>query len=371
MTSITFYPLGNADCCLIKTSLGGIIAFDFADMNVPDDKFDRRMPLAANFKQDIGWPNRKDIDVLAITHGDNDHIKGIPETFWLEHAAKYQSAERIKIKEMWVPAALICDPEAEDDCKIIRKEAQTRFLNKKGIRVFARPEHLKDWVEKQGKKLEDFKDVITDAGRLVPGWTKETHGIEFFVHSPFAERTENGLLDRNDNCLVMQATIRESGVDTKFLITADSTWENWQKMVTTTKRHKNEEKLAWDIFKIPHHGSYLSMAEEKGDWITTPTEEFKWLLEQGAERSVMISSSWEVEMVDDPDDVQPPHVQTHRRYQKTAKEKDAELIITMENPSKSQPKRTQIEVTAMGATLKKVAATAATAITSSQAPRVG
>lgn len=371
MTEITFYPLGNADCCLIKTGTGKVIAFDFADMHVPTDKFDRRLPLAANFKQDIGWPERKEVDLLAITHGDNDHIKGISDTFWLEHAIKYQSSERIKIKEMWVPAALICDSEAEDDCKILRAEAQHRFLSKKGIRVFARPEHLKEWVERRGRKLDDFRDIITDAGRLVPGWSKESQGIEFFVHSPFAEHTSDGLLDRNGNCLVMQATILEGGVNTRFLITADSVWENWQKMVSITKKHGNEEKLAWDIFKIPHHGSYLSMAPEKGDYITTPTDEFKWLLEQGTERSVMVSSSWEVIMADDPDDVQPPHAQTHRRYQKTAEEKDSELVITMENPSKSQPKRTLIEVTTAGATLKKIAVSAAALITSTQAPRVG
>lgn len=371
MTSITFYPLGNADCCLIKTGTGKIIVFDFADMHVPADKFDRRMPLAANFKQDIGWPNCKQVDVLAITHGDNDHIKGISETFWLDHAAKYQSTERIKIKEMWVPAALICDSEAEDDCKILRAEARHRFLNKKGIRVFSRPEHLKNWLEAQGKKLEDYRDIITDAGRLVPGWTKENNGIEFFVHSPFAERVADGLLDRNDNCLVMQATIREGGHDTRFLITADSTVDNWQRMVRITKKHKNEEKLAWDIFKIPHHGSYLSMAHEKGEKITEPTEEFAWLLEQGAERPVMLCSSWEVIMDDDPEDVQPPHVQTYRRYEKTAAEKDGEIVITMENPTKSNPKRTLIEVTKIGATLKKIAASGAAAITTSQAPRVG
>ena len=54
----------------------------------------------------------------------------------------------------------------------------------------------------------------------MPGFSLESHEIEFFVHSPFAERVEDGLLERNDNCVVMQATIRAGGRDTRFLITA-------------------------------------------------------------------------------------------------------------------------------------------------------
>ena len=371
MTKTIFYPLGNADCCVIKLASGKIFVFDYADMHTPSDPEDKRMPLKENFRQDIDWPNRKDIDVLAITHGDNDHLKGIPDNFWLEHAAKYQGNDRVKFKEMWVPAAMICDADAHDDGKIVRAEARHRFLNKTGIRVFARPEHLRKWVEAQGKKLEDFTDIITDAGRLVPGLSKEKDGIEFFVHSPFAERTAGGLLDRNENCLVMQATLRDTLTDTKFLITADSVKENWQRIVTITRKHGNEDRLAWDIFKIPHHGSYLSMADDKGVDKTEPTPEFQWLLDQGAEGCVMVCSSREVEIEGDPEDKLPPHRQTYRTYKETADSKDGELVVTMENPSVKEPKRTIVEVNALGATLKKEGLAAVSVITSSKAPRVG
>jgi hypothetical protein len=214
------------------------------------------------------------------------------------------------------------------------------------------------------------RHLITNAGRLVPGWTLEENGIEFFVHSPFAQRTQEGLLDRNDNCLVMQAVIRVDGRDTRFLITADSVAENWQRIVSITDAHGNEHRLAWDVFKIPHHCSYLSMAEEKGVEKTTPTPEFESLLSRGSERSVMISTSWEIPSRDT-DDNQPPHVQTYRRYKETAEALDADLIVTMENPSKRQPSRTTISIDGNGPTLKKEAVSAAVAITSSRSPRVG
>jgi len=368
MSKVIFYPLGNADCCLIKTDTGNLFAFDYADMKNPDDRYDTRMALRASFKEDIGWPENKSIDVLAVTHGDNDHVRKISEAFWLQHAAKYQDADRIKFTDLWVPAALLVEEGSDDDTRIIRQEARHRFWNKSGIRVFSRPEHLKEWIQKQGKNFDDYKHLIIDAGRTVPNVDLSTHGIEFFVHSPFAERVEDGLLDRNDNCLVMQATIRSGGRDTRFLITADSVSAWLSKIVTITRAHGNEHRLAWDIFKLPHHCSYRSMAEEKGDFKTQPTPEFDWLLSQGTERSVMVSTSWEIpsETTD-----QPPHLQTYRRYKETADALDADLVVTMEHPSKHNPKRVFIDVGGNGATLKRETSATGSAVFTTPSPRVG
>ncbi len=202
----------------------------------------------------------------------------------------------------------------------------------------------------------------------VPNLNLANDGVEFFIHSPFAERDGDKLLDRNENCLVSQAVIRSGGRDTKFLITADSIWEGWEKMVNITRAHGNDDRLAWDIFKIPHHCSYLSMAADKGSYKTEPTAEFEWLLNQGATRSVMVSSSREIpeETTD-----QPPHVETYRRYKETADAVDADLIVTMENPSKRQPKRTVITIGGDGPTAEKEAFGAGVAITTTRSPRVG
>lgn len=372
MHDIIFYPIGNGDTLLIRLANGQRIGFDFADLYDPNDRNDKRMPLAKNFKDDLGWPTKKEIDVLAITHGDRDHVKGIADTFWLKHAKEYQGDDRIKIKELWVPAALIVEENSEDDTKIIRAEARHRFLNKDGIRVFSRPEHLRDWLAKKGKRLEDYLGVITNAGGTAPGWTRENQGIEFFVHSPFAEHTKDGLLDRNTCCLVMQAVLRVENVDTRVLLTgdisADNEYEELNRIVAITKFHKNEERLAWDVYKIPHHCSYKALGPEKGDYKTEPTENVAWLLEQGTQKAVMVSSSWEIPTKTDK---QPPHVEAYRTYDDTADALDADLVVTMEHPSKAAPARMVIEIGANKAKLKKTAATAAVTVTSTTAPRVG
>lgn len=135
MAKVIFYPLGNADCCLMQLNNEMMFVFDYADMNDPEDPADKRLPLAKHFKEDIGWPKRDYVDVLAFTHGDNDHVKRAAELFWLEHAVKYQGDDRVKFKQMWVPPALIVEEGSEDDTRIIRAEARYRFLNKEGKAV--------------------------------------------------------------------------------------------------------------------------------------------------------------------------------------------------------------------------------------------
>lgn len=183
MHKITFYPLGNADCCKVDLSNGKKLLFDYAHTRNGEDENDPRIDLAKILKEDLEESNRKDFDVVAFTHGDDDHIHGFSEFFYLEHAQKYQNDERIKIKELWVPAAMIIEEGLEGEARILRAEARHRLKNGERIRVFSRPERLKDWLESEGLSLEERKHLITSAGQLVPGFDdKSSKGVEFFVH---------------------------------------------------------------------------------------------------------------------------------------------------------------------------------------------
>ena len=104
MHKITFFPLGNADCCRIDTSNGKIFLFDYANRRDPKDNQDKRIDLFAELKKDLQAAKRDSYDVVAFTHLDDDHICGAPDFFFLEHAEKYQSKDRAKIGQMWVPA---------------------------------------------------------------------------------------------------------------------------------------------------------------------------------------------------------------------------------------------------------------------------
>lgn len=365
MTKIVFYPLGNADSYLVESD-DKFLLFDYANTRNPDNPDDRRCDLPELLRDDIDFPRRDTLDVVAFTHLDNDHVCGASEFFFLEHAEKYQGSGRVKIKELWVPAAAITEEGCEDDARIIRQEARYRLKAGKGIRVFSRPEHLKAWFEKEKLTLESRRHLITDAGQMVPGWTKDGQGVEFFVHSPFAERDGDKVLDRNECSLVFQATFREG--DTKFLMAADTPWENWEKIVRITKAKKNEGRLQWDIYKLPHHCSYLSLGAEKGKTETKPASEVQWLLNQGLNGALVISTS---KPIDDVEDDQPPHFQAKNTYKKNLQAKFGKFYVTMEHPNRVSPARLVIKVTPGKASVTTAAGIGISTVVSSAAPRVG
>ena len=154
-----------------------------------------------------------------------------------------------------LPAAMILEENLEGDALILRAEARYRLKQGSGIRVFSRPERLKEWLESEGLTMESRASLITGAGQIVPGYSLDAQGIAFFVHSPFAARVGDDLIDRNECCLVLQATLKSGEDHRRVLLTSDTTHEVWTDIVKTTRAHGNDARLAWDILKIAHHCS--------------------------------------------------------------------------------------------------------------------
>jgi hypothetical protein len=373
---LTFHPLGNADCTRIDLADGKKLLIDYADMRNHDDQWDRRINLPVELRADLRAAQRSYYDVVCFTHLDDDHCCGSGDFFWLEHASKYQGDDRIKIRELWVPAAAILEDGCEDSARIIRQEARYRLKRGSGIRVFSRPKKLKQWLEQNGLTLESRAHLITDAGQYVPGFsTAGPERVRFFIHSPFGWRQNaNEVIDRNQDSVAFQATFLEGSRETRALFLSDLDYDSIQQIVNISKAHQNQDRLLWDILKNPHHCSYTAIGPDKGDDETMPVEEVKWLCEtQGQERHTMMSSSWSIPVKgsDEDKDVQPPHRQAAAYYKRVAAAKDGQFKVTMDLPSASKPKPTTIEITDRGARLLLVSATVGAASIVSTPARAG
>ena len=376
MHKLHFFPLGNADCCRIDLDGGEKILFDCAATRDPDAEDDKRCDLHQELRDDLSAVGRDYFDVVAFTHLDADHFARAAEFLYLEHAKKYQGDDRIKFNMMWVPAAIITEDAPDDDeARVLQKEARYRFEQGAGIRVFSRPERLRKWCKQNGINLEDRLDLITDAGQVVPEFSIQEHGVEFFVHSPFAIRQDaNTVEDRNGDSILVQATFRVGGVETKALLMADADHEALTDIVMVTKNKGNEARLEWDIAKLPHHCSYLSLGPDKGTDETIPVDGVAWLYaEQGQDGAIIVSTSKPIPTKGskEDEDVQPPHRQAANYYRAVLAASDGEFVVTMEHPKESAPEPVVIEITSRGATLKVAATTAAYVATSRPAPRAG
>lgn len=352
---LNFFPLGNADTMRIDLADDRKVLIDYAAMRNGAAE-DRRCDLPEELRQDLSKAGRDYYDVVCITHTDSDHCKGFGDFFWLDHAAKYQGEGRIKINELWVPAAAILEEGLKDCARIVRSEARHRLREGKGIRVFSRPERLKAWMENEGIDFEARKHLIVDAGRTVPGFEKTgPERVEFFVHCPFGWRQdENTVIERNEDSIVLHATFVEGVRESRLFLASDVNHETISAIVQVTRYHKNEDRLRWDIMKLPHHCSYLALGPERGADETKPEPDVKWLFEdQREDGAVIVSSSDPIPAKGSEADksVQPPHRQAANYHRRIANERDGEFEVTMEHPTTTSPKPFAYKVTALGVAL--------------------
>ncbi len=368
MPKVTFFNAGNADSCLIELTNNRRALFDFADMHDGNDKKDKRCDLEAELRERLA--SDKSIDVVAFTHLDRDHVNRATEVFHLDYAAKYQDGDRIKINTLWVPAAAILEEGLEDEARVIRQEARHRLKAGKGVRVFSRPEALDSWLRANGINPASRRNLISDAGTLCPEFGLDADGVEFFVHSPFAEHCQDGsVVVRNDAALFMQATFQVEGEKTRLILSADVPHGVIEDIVRITRAKGNDDRLLWDINNIPHHCSYRSLADDKGVDKTQPSARLKWLYEtQSRSGAIIVSTSDEIPVSESK---QPPHRQAANYYKGVVRAKAGSFLVTMEHPSTGSPKPMEFRIKKTGATLVKAALTAASVLLGAAAPRAG
>jgi hypothetical protein len=380
--TIKFYPVGNGDCSHIILANGRRILMDFRHPQKAEDDDTPEIDLKAQLKEELKAADRDSFDVVAFTHADLDHIQGSTEFFELEHADAYQGDGRIKILELWVPAAMLLEEADKDQQKdefvLLRQEARHRLLEGKGIRVFSQPEALMDWLRPKLKdrgEPETARDhLFVDAGTIVEGFTLDEDGVEFFCHSPFIKHCDEGDIIRNSASLIFNVRFENDGNRYDYLAVGDAEWCDLEDIVNITRYHENDDRLNWNLYNIPHHCSYLALSDEKGEKETEPKPMVKELLLQGQRDAYMVSSSHPI-----PDvkasclEIQPPHIQARKAYERYLKEVGGrKFLVTMEEPNASKPKPLVFEIGSGGITLERSGPIGgAPAIIRSVPPRAG
>jgi hypothetical protein len=378
---IIFYPVGNGDTSQIILNKGRRILFDFCHRKKAEGEETPEIDLKKRLKDELDAAGRDYFDVVAFTHADADHIQGCTEFFELQQASKYQGEGRIKIKQLWVPAAIAMEnasnDQQSDEFVILRQEARHRLLEGKDILIFSRPQELIDWLvpklKARGEAASARDHLFIDAGTLVPGFSLTGDGAEFFCHSPFIKHYENGDFIRNSAALVFNVRLL-AGVSTfDYLEVGDAHWEDLEDIVSITKWHKNDDRLAWDLINIPHHCSYKSLSDEKGSSETEPKPLVKELLLAGKPDSYIVSCSKPVvDVKESYEQIQPPHIQARKAYNRYLKEvQGRKFLVTMEEPNANKPEPIVFDITAGGVSWTKSALIGAPAIVASRPSRAG
>ena len=353
-TTVTFYPVGNGDTSLVKLQNGRWVLLDFRHQAQGEDSSSPIIDLSKRLREELDAAARNEFDVVAFTHGDEDHIGGSTAFFHLDHSSKYQGGKRAKIRTLWVPAAMLLDKGADatecDECDVWRKEARYRLKRNYGVRVFSRPQELEKWLQSVGLNLDDRRHLITDAGRCAPDFTLAADGVEFFCHSPFVKHCEGGDALRNESGLVFNVRFEVAGRRIQYFAIGDADFSVLEDIVAITEVHRNEDRLDWHLYKAPHHSSYTALSSEKGAKETTPTDGVAKLLKRGQTGSYVVASC---NPIDDDEaaeqQTQPPHIQAKRCYATyLGLNRGRRVMVTMEEPNRTTPEPLIFEITSFG-----------------------
>ena len=379
MHKVIFYPVGNGDTSQIILENGKRVLFDYRHLASGEDEERPEIDLSKRLRDELKEAKKTTFDVVAFTHGDDDHIRGSTDFFELEHLSSCHGGERIKIDELWVPAGMILETGTHagrtKEVILWRQEARHRLREGKGIRVFSKPEKLKVWLEENGIKLDDRRHLITDAGKLADGFTLANDGVEFFCHAPFIKHCDDGTdIIRNDSALVFNVRFKAGEQTFDYLAVGDTTADVFADIYNATKWNKNLDRLAWDLFNVPHHCSFRALDEStKGERETVPVAGVKEILLSGREGAYLVSSSRPIDDDKDAhDQLLPPHIQAKRCYVNYLNQiSGAKFLVTMEEPNRNKPEPIVFEISTDGIKRGTVTDTGAASLISVSAPRAG
>ena len=355
---IKYYPVGNADCTLIKLDNGKTIIVDcqiLSDLTDGHGKqvmFDVKADLLKELKKDgLGRPF---VDLFISTHPHDDHCKGFAENFYhgeVDDYDKDKNKDEIIIEELWItPRGLnnnLSSP-AED----IRKEAKRRR------------KLYDDDANFNGSKGNYLRIIGYDKDKefdsrycYVPGKLVTTvHGaslswLDIFIHAPFKEDVETSKKydDKNATSVVVQFGFKIAGYTDykcRVLMGGDAEHEIWQHILDN---NTDEEKLKWNIFLAPHHCSWSFFNESDNKKEIKPSAE-AILDKQIGNSAHIIASSNEIKN----DDNNPPCYEAKQQYIKKLKSGTSRFLNTATHSKVgSIPQPIVFKIDEYGKTLKE------------------
>ena len=163
----------------------------------------------------------------------------------------------------------------------------------------------------------------------------------------------------------MQGVFVSGGVETKVMFGGDTRWEAMEDIVSICKYHGNAARLEYDLFKLPHHCSYLSLSDAKRATKTEPKPLIKEWFEMARNKAIVISTSNRIVMTDQS---QPPHFQPKNYHVENIAKANGQFKVTMEEPTIGRPKPLVVNITGFGLAFDTVAAVAGSSAATIQRP---
>lgn len=337
-STISHIPVGNGDMTLMKIASNGTYHYVLVDMHLRqngESDHDKCDALEALYdmleKDDEGRPY---LDVLIITHPDEDHIKGFREHFHKGNPDDYVAPKegedgKIFVREIW-SSPLIFRRKSKNnslcqDAVAFNTEAKRRVeLFRAEKSVGNQGDRIRLIGEDEGGKTDDIMDIVYQNEDVVDT-LNEAYIKELIARilGPLAddEFEDNTSPDKNRSSIIIQWGLASHGYTSPsnyILLAGDAGVEVWDVL---WEKYKNDtDMLQYDILLAPHHCSWHTLSHDSFSDTDDPqvSEDTKSALSEARQGAVIVSSSDEIK--DDKND--PPNHQAMEEYQSITNEAD-------------------------------------------------
>lgn len=238
MKNIYHFPVGNGNCSVIELENFVMVV----DLNKTEDAESTYEMLKPYFRKNDN--DQYILDVLCITHGDEDHCLGFE---------KFKSEidnENLIIGSIWHQGY---DKTAVKD----KKELSTDYLTLK--KELDRREKIKN--PKLGEYIEQPKTGNTESDLFNEGDLAAPEELSLTVISPLSGDDESSNYDQNDLSIVLNFEIDGFSI----IYAGDSTGKYWQDRIFPDflDEKGNENKAKAETLVCAHHGSFSFFGSDR------------------------------------------------------------------------------------------------------------
>lgn len=322
-----FWPVGTGDSSTIVIDEEDVFQIDLHHMEKSEDSDEDSYPVVDHLVESLPKRNGKPyLAAFALTHPDEDHIKGFKELL-----------ERVTIGELWFTPRVFREfkKDLHEDAIAFKDEAKRRVketIDKKGkvnssdlVRIIGFDDLLKE------EQYSGFPiDKLTIPGNYIAeldGRNVEKNFIAF-IHAPFKEDSAG---DRNETSLAMQITLIGNKSSANALFFGDLSYPTIRKIFDITKESGNVDTLGWNIFLSPHHCSKSVMYTKEDDKEVLKQDILDDIDKAALSPGYIVASSCPIPTSNKSGD-NPPHAIAKKQYERIVPD---DFLCAHENPEGS------------------------------------
>lgn len=356
---ITFYPVGNGDMTLVKLESGATILIDINIRTPGEGIRDVAKDLRDALKTDEN--GRPYVDVMVLSHPDQDHCRGLEAEFHLGPLSDYNDnnkPKKIVIREMW-SSPLVFRRASKNhtlsgDAKAWNCEAKRRvaLFRKNGIGVNG--DRIIVLGEDKDGKTDDLGAILVKQDQTITkvcGVYQTNFSALLLAPMLADDEEEDEELSKNESSVILNYSIGVGHTPNavKFLSGGDAEVAIWERQWARHK--KNVGVLQYNLLSTPHHCSWHTLSWDSWSELRRKAKvsaDARSALSQALPGATIVASS----NVTKDDDVDPPCIRAKEEYEAIAKEAKGEFWNTSAYLSEDDQQPLTFEVSEGG--LKRV-----------------